>query len=413
MTAICYPTQQALLSPAEALKKILAGLQPLNRSETLPLLAAQGRILAAPIYATTAIPATPVAAMDGYGLSSEHIRHEGFRLSVAGRSIAGHPYQSAIPADSCIRILTGAVVPQGVDSVIAQEQTHADAEWIDFAAGCEPYRNIRAAGSDVEPGQCLMTQGQTLTPVAIGLLAAAGIDQVTVYDRLRVAYFSTGDELKPLGQPLAYGDIYDSNRHQLHALLHDPRIQLTDLGIVNDDPALLEQWLREYSAHHDVLISSGGASVGDADYIQSCLANCGEVAVWKIAIKPGKPLTFGRIGECVFFGLPGNPIAVWVSVETFVRPALQRLSGGPSQQHLRLQATCLSPLRKKPGREDYQRGILQQANDGTLTVMPVSGQDSHQLASASQANCFIILPLANAGVNAGEMVSVEPFSVRL
>lgn len=413
MTEICYPQNNRLLSVEQALTQILSKVTPIKSCETIAIQQASGRVLAESVYAPAAIPAHANAAMDGYGLASESIKAEAFSCRQVGVSWAGNPYTGEINAHECIRIFTGAVVPEGVDSVVAQELVKVIGDSIHFPAHTAQFRNIRAAGSDVEAGQVLLHSGIVLNPVAIGLLAAAGISQLKVIRPIRIGYFSSGDELCPLGSELAVGQIYDSNRYQLNALLENPLYELIDLGIMADEPQLLEQTLRTAAPQLDVLISTGGASVGDADFIQQTLQKCGQVDLWKIAIKPGKPLAFGRIGECLFFGLPGNPVAVWVSVEKFVKPALLRLAGGPLKRAIRLPARCLASLRKRPGREEYQRGILRQDGNGELTVMPVAGQDSHQLASASQANCFIVLSHDCKGVNAGVTVLVEPLQLSI
>lgn len=413
MTELCYPQNNSLLSVEQALRQILSKVSPIQQSEQLNIEQALGRILGETLYAPVAIPPHPNAAMDGYGLANQSIKAGAFSCRQVGVSWAGHPYIGVINADECIRIFTGAVVPDGVNCVVAQEQVTVTGDIVQFPAQTAQNQNIRVAGSDIRKGDTLLHQGTVLNPVTIGLLAAAGISEVKVTRRLRIGYFSSGDELSPLGTDLALGQIYDSNRHQLSALLENPLYELIDLGIVPDDPALLEHTFTTAAPQLDVLISTGGASVGDADFIQQILQKCGQVDLWKIAIKPGKPLAFGRIGECLFFGLPGNPIAVWVSVEKFVKPALLRLAGGPQQRTMRLQARCLSPLRKRPGREEYQRGILEQNPTGELIVTPVTGQDSHQLASSSQANCFIVLDDACKGVNAGDTVVVEPLQLGL
>ena len=413
MTEICYSKTNHLLSVEQALTQILSKVTPLQQFETISIQQALARVLATNISAPAAIPAFNNAAMDGYGLHSQSIKAEAFSCRQVGVSWAGHPYSGAIHANECIRIFTGAVVPEGIDCVVAQEQVVVAGDLVQFPAQTARYQNIRYAGSDIEAGKTLLTKGTILNPVAIGLLAAAGISQVQVTRRLRIGYFSSGDELSPLGSTLSLGQIYDSNRYQLSALLDHPLYELIDLGIIADDPNLLEQTLNSAAPHLDVLISTGGASVGDADFIQETLQKCGQVDVWKIAIKPGKPLAFGRIGECLFFGLPGNPVAVWVSVEKFVKPALLKLAGGAQQAAMRLPARCLAPLRKRPGREEYQRGILYQNDTGELSVMPVAGQDSHQLASSSLANCFIVLSHDSQGVNSGDTVLVEPLQLRV
>ncbi len=414
MTDICYPARAPLLSVLQAQQAIAAVINTIQDTELLPLDQVLGRVLATALASPIAIPPQANAAMDGYGFAAaDRVKDEIFSLQQVGISWAGKPFAKKLQAGQCVRIFTGAVVPEGVDSVIAQEQIRRDGDSIVFPADTAPYKNIRAAGSDVQQDQLLLTAGKVLTAVDIGLLASAGISQVAVKRRLKIGFFSSGDELVSLGQPLLPGQIYDSNRHQLRALLQNPQYQPSDLGIIKDDPALLEQTLLSAAAAHDVLISTGGASVGDADFIRQCLANCGVVEFWKIAVKPGKPLAFGRIGDCLFFGLPGNPVAVLVSFEKFVRPALAQLAGARPCHTLAFKVRCDSRLRKGAGRQEYQRGLLRQDRNGELSVILAGGQDSHQLNSASNANCFIVLEPDNQGVEAGEMVTVEPFQTVL
>jgi molybdopterin molybdotransferase len=327
-----------------------------------------------------------------------------------GASWAGKPFTGKLAKGQCIRILTGAMVPEGVDSVIAQEQVSIDNDQVLFPANTQAYKNIRPAGSDVQQNQLLLNAGKSLSAIDLGLLASVGLSQIPVKRQLKIAFFSTGDELTPLGESLGFGQIYDSNRYQLAGLLNHPNYLVSDLGIIKDDQTALEQTLINAAKQYDLLISTGGASVGDADFVKQSLDNCGEVNFWKIAIKPGKPLAFGKIGECWFFGLPGNPVAVLVTFEKFVKPALQKLAGTPIRQALQLSARCENRLRKQAGRQEYQRGILSQTDQGELVVQTAGGQDSHQLSVASLANCFIVLPAESTGVEINDRVLVELFA---
>ncbi len=234
---------------------------------------------------------------------------------------------------------------------------------------------------------------------------------MTVKRQLKIAYFSTGDELTALGEPLEPGKIYDSNRMMLGGLLADPSYCVVDLGVIPDNKQLLEHSFIEASKNVDVIITTGGASVGEADYVKEILQSCGEVNFWKIAIKPGKPLAFGKIGSCYFFGLPGNPVAVVVTFQQIVAPALRQLSGAPSSKSLRFAATCTTALRKSPGRQEYQRGILSQDEHGEFFVASAGRQGSNILSSMSQSDCYIVLPKECNGVQAGDKVTVEPFSL--
>jgi molybdopterin molybdotransferase len=309
-----------------------------------------------------------------------------------------------------VRIFTGAVVPDFADSVIMQEPVKVTGERIELPADTVPLQNVRLAGEDVSQGAELLSAGKKLTAMDLALLAAAGVAKVSVTRRLRIAIFSTGDELTAVGQPLSSGKIYDSNRYLLRGLLTDPAYCVTDGGVIADNPQELKARFLAAAANHDVLISTGGASVGDADYIREILAECGTVDFWKLAIKPGKPLAFGTIAGCYFFGLPGNPVAVSTTFSICVQPALQALSGELARQPLRISATCQSRLKKSAGRQEYQRGILSRDENGTFVVVSAGRQGSHILSSLSKANCTIVLPAECQGITVGEQVSVEPFS---
>lgn len=350
--------------------------------------------------------------MDGYALSNKDIdTKQPFTLSLAGTSWAGKPFQGSLQAGQCVRIFTGAVLPDGTDSVVIQEQVSADGGNIAFPANIAAYQNIREAGEDIKQGSLVCPRLKKLTAADIGLLASAGIYDAPVRRKLNIAFFSTGDELMGIGQQPELGKIYDSNRYALAGLLTDPCHSVVDMGVIPDDRQLLEAGIEQAAEHNDVIITTGGASVGDADYINGILASCGVVNFWKLAIKPGKPLAFGKIGPCYFFGLPGNPVSVMVTFQQIVTPALKQLSGAAANKPLRLLATCTTSLKKAPGRQEFQRGILTQGTDGNFYVASTGQQGSHILRSMSHSNCYIILPADSKGVSSGEKVLVEPFNV--
>ena len=414
MNDICYPQTGKLLSAEEARARICQATKTIQASEIIPLAQALGRVVAKTLCSPIDIPPQRNAAMDGYAFASTDLREqEVFSLENVGISWAGKPFSGEAGAGCCVRIFTGAVVPDFADSVIAQELVTVKGNRILFPPNTQAGKNIRAAGSDVKQQEPLITQGKKLTASDLGLLAAAGVAMLEVYRPLRIAYFSTGDELTPVGQALQSGQIYDSNRYLLNGLLNDPAHLVTDLGVIRDDPTLLEQALRDAAANFDVLISTGGASVGDADFVKQTLEKCGVVNFWKLAIKPGKPLAFGNIGACWFFGLPGNPAAVLVTYAQLVKPALRQLTGQPAGQPLHIMARCDSTLHKSPGRQEYQRGILKQLAPGEFSVIAAGAQESHQLKVASLANCFIVLDRDCAGVSPGQRVMVEPFDTEL
>ena len=405
---LCSREAKPLLSITAALERIKAAIHPVSETEKIALANALGRVLAASVYSPINIPHDKNAAMDGYAFySTDIIPGQLFTLSLVGTSWAGRPFQGQLHAGQCIRIFTGAVVPPAADSVIMQEQVQADGHNIHFPAHTASGKNIREIGEDIKQGGLLCAHPKKLTAIDLGLLASAGIAELSVKRPVKIAFFSTGDELTALGQPLESGKLYDSNRYLLSGLLSDPNYQITDLGVIADNKQQLEECVVAAAKQHDVIISTGGASVGDADYVKEILERCGEIDFWKIAIKPGKPLAFGKIGGCYFFGLPGNPVAVVVTFQHIVAPALKQLSGAPTSTPLQLTATCTTALKKSPGRQDYQRGLLTQDTDGEFFVASSGRQGSNILSSMSRANCYIVLATECAGVVAGDKVRVQ------
>ena len=414
MTDICYPKSEPLLSVEEALQTIQDAIHPLNRTISVKLSDALGRILTQNIISPIDSPPERNAAMDGYAFSSlDIIENQPFSLTAVGTSWAGKPYTGPIKNQQCVRIFTGAVVPNFADSVIAQEQVSRTDELVTLPDNTQAFKNIRAPGSDVRQHDLLISAPKLLTACDLGLLASVGISQVQVSSPLKIGFFSTGDELTAIDQVLQPGQIYDSNRYLLAGLLNSPNHIATDLGVIKDHPAHLEQTLQNAALEFDVLISTGGASVGDKDFVKQTLEKCGQVNFWKLAIKPGKPLAFGQIGDCWFFGLPGNPIAVLVTYEQFVKSALLQLAGVQPTRPLKLRARCETALHKSPGRQEYQRGIFKQSASGEFSVTTAGKQDSHQLKTASLANCFIVLDKDCGGVETGAMVIIEPFNTRI
>ncbi len=410
MTEMCYPKTASLLSVEQAQSTIQDAITPITGQESIKLQQALGRILAENIISPMDSPPERNAAMDGYAFSSaDTVKNQAFILNVMGTSWAGKPYTGSIERGQCVRIFTGAVVPAFADSVIAQEQVNRQGEQIILPGNTQALKNIRAAGSDVGQHELLLMAPKQLNARDLGLLASVGVEQVRVIRPLKIGFFSTGDELTATGIPLQPGQIYDSNRYLLAGLLNDPNHTVADLGVIKDDQQLLEQTLLAAAQQFDVLISTGGASVGDKDFVKQTLEKCGEVNFWKLAIKPGKPLAFGKIENCWFFGLPGNPIAVLVTYQQFVKPALSQLSGAHPSTPLKLRARCETRLHKSPGRQEYQRGIFTQISPGEFTVKAAGPQDSHQLKVASLANCLIVLDSDSSDIAVGQMVTIEPF----
>ncbi|WOX50329.1 molybdopterin molybdotransferase MoeA [Aeromonas sp. XH] len=398
----------ALLPLDKALQGMLEQLTCCCETERLPLPQALDRILAEEISSPLSVPPFDNAAMDGYAVRLADLA-AGAPLPVAGKAFAGQPYQGEWPAGHCIRIMTGAPVPAGTEAVVMQEETQANDNGITFLTHPLPGQNIRRRGEDLAQGARVLASGLRLSPRELPLLASLGIASVSVRRPLKVAIFSTGDELKPLGTPLRHGDIYDSNRYGVKAMLSRMGIDCLDLGIIPDDPAALRAAFLQADREADALITTGGVSVGEADFTKQLLEELGEIGFWKLAIKPGKPFAFGRLPHAWFFGLPGNPVSAMVTFDQLVQPALARLAGQQFERPILLKATVTEPLKKSPGRLDFQRGILSAGPDG-LEVRSTGSQDSGVFSSLSRANCYIVLEQERGKVAVGETVTVEPFS---
>ena len=400
------------LPPQAALERALAGVRRIDGVESVPLRSALDRVLAADIHSGINVPAGVNSAMDGYAINSADLpaADAAARLQVLGTAWAGKPFQGSLRAGECARIMTGALLPEGADTVVIQEDVKRDGEIIVIDGKTRKGDNVRQAGEDLALGDLVLAKGRRLSPADLGLIASLGRAEVSVTRPLRVAFFSTGDELRSIGEPLDGGGVYDSNRYTLHAMLSRVGADIMDLGVVRDDRAALEEAFASAAGNADALITSGGVSVGEADYVREILAKLGQVEFWKVAIKPGRPLAFGQVGGAVFFGLPGNPVSVMVTFYEFVLPALRKMAGEDDPGPLLLQARCESTLKKRPGRVEYQRGILRQDADGALRVAKTGAQGSGILRSMSQANCFIILPLESEGAKPGDLVAAQPFS---
>jgi molybdopterin molybdotransferase len=327
-----------------------------------------------------------------------------------GESFAGKPFQGELGAGQAVRIFTGGVMPHGADTVVMQERATETDGGVRVAPGAvaKAGQNRRFAGEDLKQGQTVFAAGQPVRPAELGMLASLGINEVSVYRRLRVAFFSTGDELKSIGTPLAEGEIYDSNRYTLYGMLARLNCEMLDMGVVPDVPEALEHAFATAAASADVVITSGGVSVGEADFVKELLDKLGEVLFWKIAMKPGRPLAYGSIGGAHFFGLPGNPVSVMVTFYQFVRDALLVLQGRRDVAPMPLFKVVLAaPIRKVPGRTEFQRAILAPDGDGRWSVRTTGDQGSGILSSMSRANCFVVLPPATGNVAAGELVDVQ------
>ena len=396
--------------PVTKAREVIARfLTPLTATERVNIRAAFGRVLAEDVVSPLDVPAHDNSAMDGYAVRFADLKADGdVTLNNAGTSFAGAPFKGAVGAGQCVRIMTGGVVPAGADTIVMQEHVKADGDRVTIGKGHRKGQNLRKAGEDLATGQVALKRGITLKPADAGLISSLGIGEVTVYRRLRVAFFSTGDELVSIGTQPKEGQIFDSNRYTLHAMLTRLGCEVMDMGVVRDDPKLLERAFGEAAASADVVITSGGVSVGEADFVKDLLNQLGEVVFWKIAMKPGRPLAYGKIGAAHFFGLPGNPVSVMVTFYEFVRDALLKLAGcDPVPVVPTFKVPCTSSLKKAPGRTEFQRGILSQDAAGNWSVRVTGEQGSGILRSMSEANCFIILPTDQGNVTPGALVEVQ------
>jgi molybdopterin molybdotransferase len=404
------PEDKNRLSISAARDRIAALVSPLNAWQRCPIRDALNRILHQDIISPIHVPAHNNSAMDGYAISSHDLANGLTTLKQVGTAYAGQPYIGQIKAGECIRIMTGAVVPSQCDTIAMQEVVEVQGDEIIIHRAHPKGEHVRYAGEDLKTGDVVLSAGRRLVPSDLGLIASLGIAEVNVKRQLRVAFFSTGDELKSIGETLESGQIYDSNRYTLYGMLKRLDVDILDMGVVPDNKDILRQALIDASAQADVVITSGGVSVGDADYVKEMLAELGQVDFWKIAMRPGRPLAFGQINDALFFGLPGNPVSVMVTFYQFVTPALRELMGEANPEPLTLQVTCTDPIRKRPGRFEYQRGILSTDARGITQVATTGGQGSGILRSMSAANCFILLDEQCDGLPANSLVTVQPFA---
>ena len=403
----------AMLAVEHAIARMLDEVQPLAECVEIPLTDALDAVLAQSVVSQINVPGYDNAAMDGYALRAAEVQPDK-PLTVVGAALAGHAFSDTVPVGGCVRITTGAVLPPGLDTVVMQEQVtvtqHNGQQQILCKLQPDTGEHVRRAGEDIGLGAQVFAAGHKLRPVDIGLLASLGIASVKVWRKLKVAVFSSGDELVPPGQPLPAGHIYDSNRYVIAAMLKRLGVEVIDLGLLPDDPDAIEQAFLQAMQQADVLITSAGVSVGDADYTRLILQKLGQINFWQVAIKPGKPFAFGKLNNCWFFGLPGNPVAAVVTLEQLVQPVLRKLTGEASTDHgIKLTAECIVPLKKQAGRADYQRGWYWQDEHG-LKVKTLGAQSSGMLSSVANANCYIVLERDAVSVPAGEKVTILPFS---
>ena len=399
-----------------AQQAIANAIQSITQTERVPLKQALGRTLANDITAPINVPSYDNSAMDGYAFSGADLTQGEITLKVVGKAFAGHPYSQPVHAGECVRIMTGALMPRGCDTVIPQELVAAaNAQSIRIAADViKAGSNLRLAGEDLPEGATVLQQGRLLTPSDLGLIASLGIAELDVMRKLRVAFFSTGDELRSIGQPLDEGCVYDSNRYTLQAMLDRAGFEAIDLGVVRDDPVALEQTLRNACRQADAVITTGGVSAGDADHTRDLMARLGEVLFWKIAMRPGRPMAFGQINvdgkSALFFGLPGNPVAVMATFYFFARDALLQLQGTTPVRLPMIQAISTHAIKKRAGRTEYQRGVMTYNAAGIAHVRLTGAQGSGILSSMSEANCMVVLAHDEVDIQANQPISAIPFA---
>jgi molybdopterin molybdotransferase len=393
------------MSVDQARSYIQQFLNPVVETEALPIHDSLGRVLAQDVISPSNVPNHNNSAMDGFAFKHA----EGIKLiKIVGTAYAGKPFDGKVKASECVKIMTGAIIPQGTDTVVMKEKTVNKGEYINLLDEPPKGANVRLAGEDLKQGQTVLQKGHRIKAADLGLVASLGIAEVNVYRQLKVAFFSTGDELVSVGKPLLEGQIYDSNRYTIFGMLSQLNVAMTDLGAIPDNPELLETTLLKAANEHDVVITSGGVSVGEADYMKMLLGKHGQVLFWKINMKPGRPLAYGKVGNAQYFGLPGNPVSTMVTFYQFVRQALFSLMGAADKPLPSFQVTCTAPIKKGKGRTEFQRGILFEDNY-QWKVKPIAKQGSGILSSMSQANCFIVLSEETGNCDTGALVNVQPF----
>ena len=406
------PAADSALHVDTARARILASLPAPPAAQSRPIRAALGCVLAEDVLATIDVPAHTNSAMDGYALCGADLDADGAaRLRVIGQTLAGQPFAGQVQRGECVRVMTGAVMPAGTDTVVMQEDCERSGDLVTIRAGQRRGQDVRRAGEDMARGSVVAQAGVRLLSAHIGVLASLGLSEIRVHRPLRVAFLATGDELRSVGQPLAQGQIYDSNRYTLYAMLERLGITRLDLGVVEDQPDALRKAFTTAAQEADAVITTGGVSVGEADYVRPLLDELGQVQFWKIAMKPGRPFAFGRLRDALFFGLPGNPVAAMVAFYQFVQPALLRM-GGETQPPppITFQVPCQSRLRKQPGRTEYVRAVLEADPRGQLSVRSLGQQGSGILTSMARSNCFVVLSHDAGPVEPGDPVTVQPFS---
>ncbi|KJY72514.1 molybdenum cofactor biosynthesis protein MoaA [Vibrio coralliilyticus] len=402
-----------LMPIEEAMEQMLSPIKPIQTTLQLPLAEAIGYVLAEDILSPIFVPPFDNSAMDGYAIRIADLNNNNV-LPSAGKSFAGQPFEGEWPKGTCVRIMTGAQIPEGCDAVIMQENTEQTEQGVKFnQTDVKPQNNIRPTGDDIRKDDVVLPKGARLTARDIPMIATLGISHVTVVRKPRVAFFSTGDELKPLGEPLEAGQIYDSNRYGIKPLIENFGCEPVDLGIIPDCPEELKATFEKAQTLADVVVTSGGVSVGEADYTKDILEELGQIGFWKLAIKPGKPFAFGKLSTAWFCGLPGNPVSAVLTMYVLVQPMLAKLAGHTEWKAPEsIPATTRTAFKKAPGRTDYQRGVYT-IEDGKFVVETTGNQSSGAFRSMSLANCFVVLERERGRIEVGETVNIQLFNSTL
>jgi molybdopterin molybdotransferase len=399
------------LDEITAVKQILKSIKTIKKIETINIMDSLGRIASKNIKSSINIPSFRNSAMDGYALNIKNLEKNKYSLKEQGISLAGQAYDKKLKDKETIRVMTGAVIPNNADAVIMKEMVDIEGDIILFPNFIQKNQNIRNIGEDIKKGDIVIKKGRQINYVDLGILSSLGIGKIDVFRKPIISFFSTGDELISINKKLKKGLIYDSNRYLLFGLLSELPVQIKDMGVVKDNEEILVKKLKQCAKVSDIIITTGGVSVGDADYIKSALKKVGKVNFWKIAIKPGRPLAYGKINNASFFGLPGNPVSA-VTFQIFIIPAIKKMFQMIASSKLTIKAQVKSALSKKKGRIEYKRGLLEQ-KDGVNTVNTTGLQGSNILSSLSKANCYIRLSSETEKIKKGDTVEVIPFNINL
>ena len=400
------------LAELDAIKHIITSIKSTIKKEVIGIRDSLGRIVAKDIRSSLNIPNFKNSAMDGYAVNLRLLKLNNYVLEEKGISLAGKPCIKRLEKNQTIKVMTGSVIPDNSDAIIMKEMVEFVDGKIHFPKNIEKNQNIRQIGEDIKKKDIVIEKGATINHTHLGILSSLGISKISVVIKPMISFFSTGDELISIDNKLKKGMIYDSNRYILYGLLKSLPVTIKDMGVVKDDEGVLIKKLKQCSRLSDIIITTGGVSVGDADYIKSALKKLGKISFWKIAIKPGRPLAYGRINKSYFFGLPGNPVSAVVTFQLFVLAAIEKYIGMKERKYISIKAITNNDLSKKKGRVEYKRGYLVQ--DSKNNIVNISGlQGSNIMTSLSKANCYIRLEANTSKVKKGDEVNVIPFDIKI